>query len=63
MDDALRPFHNFKLVFLQYRVHKTTTEQSKELQKELNKKRDADMDNYRNCSANEQKHQLDNWNN
>jgi hypothetical protein len=62
MDDALRRFHNFKLVFLQYWAHKKTTEQSKELQKELNKEQDADMDKYRNCSANERKRQLDDWN-
>jgi hypothetical protein len=53
MDDTVRRFHNFKLVFLQYRAYKKTTEQSKDLQKELNQERDADMDNYRNCSANE----------
>jgi hypothetical protein len=37
MDDALRCIHNYKHVFLQYRAHKKTTEQWKELQKELNK--------------------------
>ncbi|KAF8241305.1 hypothetical protein K440DRAFT_573461 [Wilcoxina mikolae CBS 423.85] len=37
MDDALRRFHNFKHVFLQYQAYKKTTEQSKELQKQVNK--------------------------
>jgi hypothetical protein len=62
MDDALRCFHNFKLVFLQYQKHKKATEQLKELQNELNKEQDADMDNYRNCTPNKQKHQLNDWN-
>jgi hypothetical protein len=62
MDNALRRFHNFKLVLLQYWAYKKTTEHSKELQKELNKEHDADEEDYRNCSANKQKRQLDYWN-
>jgi hypothetical protein len=62
MNDALRRFHNVNLVFLQYRAHKKTTEQSKELQTELNRERDVDIDNYRNCSANKGKCHLDDLN-